>query len=181
MPKARRKVSAPLSVISDAVCVRCGCVCDDIELAVRENKVTEARNACAMGSEWFLSSFPEKRPVATIRGREVALNEALAEAGRILGNARFPLVHGLADATCEAQRIAVSIADRIGAKGMEPFLENKASFVLQEIPADEVRMGLRVEAVWVDPAELGPTLASVKYFRPTGEPDVPYEKFEDYL
>lgn len=28
------------------------------------------------------------------------------------------------------------IAGRIGAKGMEPFLENKASFVLQEIPAD---------------------------------------------
>jgi formylmethanofuran dehydrogenase subunit B len=115
MPKARSKVTAPLSVISDAVCVRCGCVCDDIELTVRENKVTEARNACAMGSEWFLSSFPEKRPVATIRGREVALNEALAEAGRILANARFPLVHGLADSTCEAQRIAVSIADRIGA------------------------------------------------------------------
>ena len=29
------------------------------------------------------------------------------------------------------------IAGRIGAKGMEPFLENKASFVLQEIPADD--------------------------------------------
>lgn len=29
------------------------------------------------------------------------------------------------------------VAGRIGAKGMEPFLENKASFVLQEIPADD--------------------------------------------
>ena len=53
--------------------------------------------------------------------------------------------------------------------------------LLQEIPTEEVRMGLRVEAVWVDPDELGPTLASVKYFRPTGEPDADYETFKEYL
>lgn len=115
MSMARPKESTPLSVISDAVCVRCGCVCDDIELRVENNTITQARHACAMGVEWFLRSFPEKRPIATIRGREVSLPEAFAEAGRILENARFPLVHGLADTTCEAQRIAVSIADRLGA------------------------------------------------------------------
>lgn len=53
--------------------------------------------------------------------------------------------------------------------------------LIQEIPAEEVRMGLRVEAVWVPPEELGPSLASVKYFRPTGEPDAAYESFEEYL
>ena len=53
--------------------------------------------------------------------------------------------------------------------------------LIQEIPIDEVRMGLRVEAVWVDPEDLGPTLASVKYFRPTGEPDADYESFKEYL
>ena len=53
--------------------------------------------------------------------------------------------------------------------------------LLQEIPVDEVRMGLRVEAVWVPPEELGPTLASVKYFRPTGEPDADYETYKEYL
>ena len=53
--------------------------------------------------------------------------------------------------------------------------------LLQEIPTDEVRMGLRVEAVWVPPEELGPTLASVKYFRPTGEPDADYETYKEYL
>jgi uncharacterized OB-fold protein len=52
--------------------------------------------------------------------------------------------------------------------------------LIQEIPADEVRMGLRVEAVWVPEEELGPTLASVKYFRPTGEPDAEFAAFEDY-
>ena len=35
----------------------------------------------------------------------------------------------------------------------------------------DVRIGMRVEAVWVDPADLGPTLESIRYFRPNGEPD----------
>jgi uncharacterized OB-fold protein len=53
--------------------------------------------------------------------------------------------------------------------------------LIQEVPADQVRMGLRVEAVWVPPEELGPTVASVKYFRPSGEPDADYETFKEYL
>ena len=53
--------------------------------------------------------------------------------------------------------------------------------LIQEVPTEDVRMGMRVEAVWVDPEELGPTMASVKYFRPTGEPDADYETYKEYL
>jgi hypothetical protein len=53
--------------------------------------------------------------------------------------------------------------------------------LIQEIPTDEIRMGLRVEAVWVEPEELGPTMASVKYFRPNGEPDAEFESYKEYL
>jgi uncharacterized OB-fold protein len=53
--------------------------------------------------------------------------------------------------------------------------------LVQELPADQVRMGLRVQAVWVDPDELGPTMASVKYFKPTGEPDADYDTYKEYL
>jgi uncharacterized OB-fold protein len=53
--------------------------------------------------------------------------------------------------------------------------------LIQELPADQVRMGMRVEAVWVDESELVPNLASVKYFRPNGEPDAAYESFAQYL
>jgi hypothetical protein len=45
--------------------------------------------------------------------------------------------------------------------------------LIQECPVDDVRIGMRVEAVWVDEADLGPTLESIRYFRPNGEPDVP--------
>jgi uncharacterized protein len=53
--------------------------------------------------------------------------------------------------------------------------------LLQEIPTDQIRMGMRVEAVWVEPDELGPSLASVKYFRPNGEPDAEYDTYKEYL
>ena len=43
--------------------------------------------------------------------------------------------------------------------------------LIQEIPADQVRVGMRVEAVWRDDADIEPTLESIKWFRPTGEPD----------
>ena len=48
-------------------------------------------------------------------------------------------------------------------------------------PLEEVRMGMRVEAVWVPPEELKPTFESIRYFRPTGEPDAPYDFYREHL
>jgi uncharacterized protein len=42
--------------------------------------------------------------------------------------------------------------------------------LIQEIPYDQVHIGMRVEAVWKDRSEWGPTTESIKYFRPvTGD------------
>ena len=48
--------------------------------------------------------------------------------------------------------------------------------LLQECEAEDVRIGMRVEAVWKDRSEWGPTFENIAYFRPTGEPDVPAEE-----
>lgn len=45
--------------------------------------------------------------------------------------------------------------------------------LIQEIPAEEVRMGMRVEAVWRPEAEMEPSLETIHYFRPTGESGAP--------
>jgi hypothetical protein len=47
--------------------------------------------------------------------------------------------------------------------------------------ADEVRMGMRVEAVWRPREEWEPSLQNIDYFRPTGEPDAPYDSFKEHL
>jgi uncharacterized OB-fold protein len=53
--------------------------------------------------------------------------------------------------------------------------------VVLGIEAAEVRMGLRVKAEWVSPAELKPTMESIRCFRPTGEPDVPFDSYKEHL
>jgi hypothetical protein len=44
--------------------------------------------------------------------------------------------------------------------------------IIQECPTEDVRMGMRVEAVWVEPDQLQTSVESIRYFRPSGEPDV---------
>lgn len=51
--------------------------------------------------------------------------------------------------------------------------------VVGECPVSDVRMGMRVEAVWSD--ELKPTLESITHFRPIDEPDVPYDVVKEHM
>lgn len=104
-----------LKVVPNATCTFCGCVCDDMELTVEGHTITKAKNACVLGKAWFLNHHIEDRPVATIQGKPVSLEAAVERAAQILTKARYPIVYGLSDTTCEAQRVAVAIADRIGA------------------------------------------------------------------
>jgi len=46
---------------------------------------------------------------------------------------------------------------------------------------DEVRMGLRVRAAWKPREEWGTTMENIDHFRPTGEPDAPYEAYAHHL
>ncbi|GAA0618684.1 OB-fold nucleic acid binding domain-containing protein [Kutzneria viridogrisea] len=47
--------------------------------------------------------------------------------------------------------------------------------------AEEVRMGMRVRAVWRPRESWGTTLENIDHFAPTGEPDAPYESFAQHL
>lgn len=48
--------------------------------------------------------------------------------------------------------------------------------LVSEIDPSQCRIGLRVEAVWKDDAELGRTAENIRWWRPTGEPDVPFDE-----
>jgi uncharacterized OB-fold protein len=57
-----------------------------------------------------------------------------------------------------------------------PFLH-----LVSEIDAHEVRMGMRVEAVWKPREEWGLGIDNIEYFRPTGEPDADYDTYKHHL
>ena len=45
--------------------------------------------------------------------------------------------------------------------------------LIQECPVEEIRPGMRVEAVWKDPSEWTESMENIRYFKPTGEADLP--------
>ncbi len=55
------------------------------------------------------------------------------------------------------------------------------SHLIQECEANEVRMGMRVEPVWRDKAEWDYSLENILYFKPSGEPDAPFDDYERHL
>ncbi|MCK6626170.1 MAG: formylmethanofuran dehydrogenase subunit B [Anaerolineae bacterium] len=110
-------MSENIRIVENATCTFCGCVCDDMVLTVDmdDKRITKAKNACVLGKAWFSEHTVENRPFALVEGREASTAEAIEAAAQILAQARYPMIYGLSDTTCEAQRQAVAIADMLGA------------------------------------------------------------------
>jgi uncharacterized OB-fold protein len=49
------------------------------------------------------------------------------------------------------------------------------------VPADEVRMGMRVKAVWKPEAEWTYSLENIDHFEPSGDPDADYDTYRHHL
>ena len=53
--------------------------------------------------------------------------------------------------------------------------------LILDIPADEVRMGMRVKAVWKPEDEWGTTIENISHFAPIDEPDADYDTYKQHL
>ncbi len=49
------------------------------------------------------------------------------------------------------------------------------------ISHEDVRIGMRVEPVWVDDADLTTSMENIRYWRPIDEPDVPAEQLKGHM
>ena len=104
-----------LTVVQNATCTFCGCVCDDIELHANSERIVEAKRACILGDAWFKNHTAERLyPDALIDGKPATLDDAVEAAADYLHDADLPLVYGLSNVTCEAQREAVALAELVG-------------------------------------------------------------------
>ena len=102
-------------VVKHATCTFCGCVCDDMELHVEGDRIVKAKNACSLGESWFRHHTAERLyPDALIDGQAATVDEAIETAAEYLYDAHMPLVYGLSNITCEAQREAVALTEMIG-------------------------------------------------------------------
>ncbi|HMI59186.1 MAG TPA: hypothetical protein VK511_14115 [Gemmatimonadaceae bacterium] len=105
-------MSGSARVEEHATCLGCGCTCDDIAVVIEGGRITDARNACALGLRWFGDG---SLPGAVIGARSAAIEDALGEIATVLRSARAPLVYLAPDLTSEAQRAAIAVADQLRA------------------------------------------------------------------
>src|SRR5882724_8298803 len=104
-----------LTIVKNATCTFCGCVCDDIELPADAVRIVETKRACSLGESWFKNHTAERLyPDALIDGQPATVEAAVERAAELLYNANMPLVYGLSNITCEAQREAVFLTEVIG-------------------------------------------------------------------
>ena len=100
-------------IVHAATCLGCGCTCDDIDVAVRDDRIVEARNACPLGVAWFGDG--RLPALARVDGHDVSIDVALDAAARLLTASARPLVYLAPDISCEAQREGVALADALRA------------------------------------------------------------------
>lgn len=104
---------------TNITCTACGCVCDDLNLQVREGAIASVDcKGCPIAEEWFgriIAAQSSSRPMATVDDQAVELDFALDRAASLLSASRSPLIYGLSRSSTPGQRAAVALADRIGA------------------------------------------------------------------
>ena len=146
--------------MADATCAGCGCACDDIEATVADGRLSVKRT-CELGDAWFAERAAG--PIASIEGRAASVDEAADAAAAILTQARAPLVYGLGQTSCEAQRQAVALADALGAI-VDPGGGSGAGLAHQAIGSStatfgEIRDRAELVVAWrADPAVTNPRL-----------------------
>jgi formylmethanofuran dehydrogenase subunit B len=100
---------------TDVACPMCGCVCDDLTVETDGRRIVHVERACHLAEPWLLSQTASDAANAWIEGQSSRLETAIARAVAILNGARAPLIYGLSQSSSESQRVAVAIAERIGA------------------------------------------------------------------
>ena len=109
----RRMSDDNIRTVTDATCTFCGCVCDDIVLTVDLDHAQHHQVAERLRARQGVVQGARHRGAAARADRRAgghAPRKRVEAAAQILAEARFPVIYGLSDTTCEAQRVAVSIA-----------------------------------------------------------------------
>ncbi len=99
--------------IPNYVCPFCGALCDDLVVET-DGKEIRVENACVLGTAKILAKHHNRVLKPQINGREVDLDEAIDKAVEILLKAKKPLFYGFSSTTCEAQEVAIELAEKIG-------------------------------------------------------------------
>ncbi len=107
-----------MTVVTGVSCPICGCLCDDIEVDVTDNRVISVKNACAIGEAKFLNYAQHRATTPLIKNGnsliEASLDAAIQRSAEILVNSKYPIIYGWSNASCEAIKKGIALAEDVG-------------------------------------------------------------------
>ncbi|MCW4005229.1 MAG: formylmethanofuran dehydrogenase subunit B [Candidatus Bathyarchaeota archaeon] len=109
-----------MTELKSIICPICGCLCDDLEVTVEDNKIVKMKNGCAVCEAKMVHGYNSEerilKPLIRKDGKlvPVTMDEAVTKAAQILTDAKYPLLFGWSSSTSEAQRIGVELAEELG-------------------------------------------------------------------
>jgi formylmethanofuran dehydrogenase subunit B len=107
-----------MPVVKAVTCPICGCLCDDIELTIKDRTIVKVKNGCSMCESKFLSytGHRQLKPLIKRNGQlvQVSAKEAVTVAAEILAEASYPLLYGWSSTCCEAIRVGLELAEEVG-------------------------------------------------------------------
>ena len=107
-----------MPVVKAVTCPICGCLCDDIELTIKDRAIVKVKNGCSMCESKFsgYSGHRMLKPLIKRNGQlvQVSLKEAVTAAAEILAEASYPLLYGWSSTSCEAIRVGLELAEEVG-------------------------------------------------------------------
>ena len=110
--------SGKVMTIKNVVCPACGVCCDDIQIEFGENGLI-VKNACKIGHAKFQEMVCDHRirePMIREKGgfRTTPWREVIRKAGRILADAKRPLIFLGGEITCEAMEVGLQLGEFLG-------------------------------------------------------------------
>ena len=104
-------------IIKNHACPLCGCLCDDIELHIKDGTITDVVNGCLLSSGKFRSPGRMTTPIRREENqwKETDFDTAVKLAAQMFASAKRPLFYGWSGTSTEAMHIGLEIAEEIGA------------------------------------------------------------------
>ena len=103
------------TLLTNIACTRCGCVCDDLQVEIRDGAIHRIQPGCALAEEWFRQAGqPATAAPAEIDGQPAALTDAIQRSAELLQSAKLPLFFGLSRSSTDGQRAVCELADQLG-------------------------------------------------------------------
>jgi len=109
-----------MKTISSVTCPVCGTFCDDIQVVIKKNTIIKVKNACGMGEAKFLSVInPHHRILKPLIRKndeliEASFEEVVKKSAQILADAKYPILYGWSNTSCEAISVGLELAEEIG-------------------------------------------------------------------